>query len=69
MAIAQELCSEIAAALLAGKEKSPAEMEELKQTLLVVHSTLEQMSEDEHKSTTDAQAAAQAAAKKAGANT
>jgi len=45
MAISHELSSEIAAALLAAKDKSPRELEDLKNTLLTVHSTLQELTD------------------------
>lgn len=45
MAITNELSSEIAAAILAEK-KTPQELNELKDMILRVHSTLQKMSED-----------------------
>lgn len=48
MAISHELSSEIAAALLAAKDRSPREREDLKQVLLVVHSTLQRLVEEQH---------------------
>jgi hypothetical protein len=47
MAISHELSSEIAAALLAAKDRSPRELEDLKTTLLIVHSTLQRLTERE----------------------
>jgi len=46
MAISHELSSEIAAALFAAKDRSPRELKDLKETLLVVHSTLQQLTDD-----------------------
>jgi hypothetical protein len=43
MAIEHELSSEIAAALLAGKERAPSELDHLKETVFRVHSTLQQL--------------------------
>jgi hypothetical protein len=43
MAIEHELSSEIAAALLSGKERAPHERDHLKETVLRVHSTLQQL--------------------------
>ena len=43
MAIEHELSSEIAAALLTGKERAPSELKHLKETLFRVHSTLQQL--------------------------
>lgn len=43
MAIEHELSSEIAAALLTGKEKAPNELNHLKETVFRVHSTLQQL--------------------------
>jgi hypothetical protein len=45
MAISHELSSEIAAALLAAKDRSPRELEDLKKTLLLIHSTLQQLAD------------------------
>jgi hypothetical protein len=45
MAISHELSSEIAAALLTAKERSPGELDDLKKMLLQIHSTLEGLSE------------------------
>lgn len=45
MAISNELSSDVAAALLA-KEKSPQELQQLKDVILQVHSTLQKMSEE-----------------------
>jgi hypothetical protein len=47
MAISHELSSEIAAALLAAKDKSPRELQSLKATLLTVYSTLQRLTEEE----------------------
>lgn len=47
MAISHELSSEIAAALLAAKDKSPRELEDLRETLLMIHSTLQRLTEEE----------------------
>lgn len=46
MAISHELSSEIAAALFAAKDRSPGELKDLKEILLVVHSTLQQLTDD-----------------------
>jgi hypothetical protein len=46
MAISHELSSEIATALLTFKDRSPRELEELKETLLLVHSTLQSLSDE-----------------------
>ena len=45
MALSNELSSEIAAAILAEK-KTPQELDQLKEILLRVHSTLQKMSKD-----------------------
>jgi hypothetical protein len=45
MAISHELSSEITAALLAAKDRSPRELEDLKITLLKIHSTLQQLTD------------------------
>ena len=46
MAISNELSSEIAAAILAEK-KTPQELDQLKEVILRVHTTLQKMSEDD----------------------
>ncbi len=46
MAISHELSSEIAAALLAARDKTPRELEELQAILLIIHSTLQRLTED-----------------------
>jgi hypothetical protein len=43
MTISNELSSEIATALLAAKNKTPRELEELKEILLTIHSTLQRL--------------------------
>jgi hypothetical protein len=48
MAISHELSSEIATALLAAKNRSPRELDDLKEILLVIHSTLQRLAEEEH---------------------
>ena len=48
MAISHELSSEIAAALFAAKDRSPRELKDLRETLLVIHSTLQRLSDDAH---------------------
>ena len=45
MAIANELSSEIAVALLSTKKKSPRELNDLKEMVLKIHSTLQQMAD------------------------
>ena len=63
MAISHELSSEIVAALLAAKDRSPSELEDLKETLLTIHSTLQRLGDE---TPTDSP---QPAAKKASAGT
>ena len=46
MAISHELSSEIVAALLAAKDRSPRELEDLKETLLTIHSTLQRLTDE-----------------------
>ncbi|HYX30179.1 MAG TPA: hypothetical protein VE863_16675 [Pyrinomonadaceae bacterium] len=46
MAIDTELSSEIATALLTGKEKSDHELNDLKETVIKVHSTLQELAAD-----------------------
>ena len=43
MSIQNELSSDIAFALLAGKETNPAELSKLKEVLLTVHKTLREL--------------------------
>jgi hypothetical protein len=45
MAISNELSSDIAAALIAANAKEPDQLQELKEILIEVHSTLQQMTE------------------------
>ena len=45
MAISHELSSEIATALLTFKDRSPGELDDLKQMLLEIHSALEGLTE------------------------
>ena len=52
MAISNELSSEIAAAMLV-EEKSPTELNRLKDVILQVHSTLQKMSEEERAARTE----------------
>ena len=49
MAISNELSSEIAAAILVN-ESSPQDLQKLKAVILEIHSALQKMSEDEHRS-------------------
>ncbi len=46
MAISHELSGDIAAALFAAKERSPRELNDLKETILKIHSALQQLSDD-----------------------
>jgi hypothetical protein len=46
MAISHELSSDIAAALFAAKERSPGELNDLKETIFKIHSTLERLADD-----------------------
>jgi len=46
MAISHDLSSEIATALLAAKDRSPRELEDLKEVLLLVHSTLQRLTDE-----------------------
>ena len=46
MAIDTELSSEIATALLTGKEKSDHELNDLKETVIKVHRTLQKLAAD-----------------------
>lgn len=47
MAIAHELSSETAAALFAARERSPHELNDLKDMVFNIHSTLEQLSDED----------------------
>ena len=47
MAISHELSSEIAAALFSAKERSPHELNDLKDMVFRIHSTLEQLSDED----------------------
>jgi len=46
MAISHELSSEIATALLAAKDRSPRELADLKEVLLLIHSTLQRLTDE-----------------------
>jgi hypothetical protein len=46
MAISHEVSSEIATALLAAKDRSPRELEDLKEVLLLIHSTLQRLTDE-----------------------
>ena len=48
MAISHELSSEIATALFTAKERSPRELHDLKEMVLQIHFTLEQLMEKRH---------------------
>jgi hypothetical protein len=62
MAISHELSSEIATALLAAKDRSPRELEDLKEILLVIHATLQRLAEDTRVDRLKSQAAVKKAA-------
>jgi hypothetical protein len=47
MSISHELSGEIAAALVAAKERSPRELKDLKDMLFEIHSTLEQLTQND----------------------
>jgi len=47
MTVAKELSSDIASAILAAHERSPRRLAELKEIVLRVHSTLQEMAEKE----------------------
>jgi len=47
MAISHELSSEIAAALFAARERSPHELNDLKEIVFKIHTTLEQLTDEE----------------------
>jgi hypothetical protein len=63
MAISHELSSEITAALLAAKDRSTRELEDLKNTLLIVHSTLQDLTDRARQDHLEAQAAKKPIAK------
>jgi hypothetical protein len=46
MAISHEVSGEIAMALLVDKGRSPRELEDLKQVLLLIHSTLQRFTDE-----------------------
>ena len=46
MAISHELSSEIATALLAAKERSPRELKDLKEIIVLIHTTLQRLTDD-----------------------
>jgi hypothetical protein len=46
MTISNELSSEIATALLAAQNRSPCELETLKEILLTIHSTLQRLTRE-----------------------
>jgi hypothetical protein len=47
MAISHELSSEIADALFAAKDRSPHELNDLKEIVFKIHSTLEQLTDED----------------------
>lgn len=49
MAMSHELSGEIAAALFAARDRSPSERNDLKQVVLKIHSTLEELTKEEKK--------------------
>lgn len=46
MAISHELSGEIATALFAAKERSPRELNDLKEMVFAIHATLERLGDD-----------------------
>lgn len=46
MAISHELSGEIATALFAAKERSPRELDDLKEMVFAIHATLERLGHD-----------------------
>jgi hypothetical protein len=50
MTVSNELSSDIASAILAAKERSPRQLSELKEIVLRVHSTLQELAEKERAS-------------------
>jgi len=61
MAISHELSSEIATALLAATDRSPREREDLKAVLLLIHSTLQRLTDEERRRQLEPRSARQAA--------
>lgn len=61
MAISNELSSEIAIALLSKKERSPEELDALKNILFEVHSTLQSLTEAALRERTDIRPSTKAA--------
>lgn len=61
MAITNELNSEIVAAIFSLKERSPEELNDLKNMLLEVHSTLQSLEENARRDREDTPRAAKAA--------
>ena len=57
MTISNELSSEIALGLVAAKDKQPGEMDDLKEILLEVHSTLQKLTEQSRNARTLSKAA------------
>lgn len=50
MAISNELSSEIASAILAAKDRSPQELKDLKEIVIMVHHTLQQLTQESRQS-------------------
>jgi hypothetical protein len=55
MTISNELSSEIATALLSAKNRTPRELEELKEVLLTIHSTLQRLTDEKGASKIESQ--------------
>lgn len=62
MAISHDLSSEIATALFAAEERTPAELDKLKKMVFQIYSTLEQLTVAEHPARQTSAAAAKAGA-------
>ncbi|HKB66079.1 MAG TPA: hypothetical protein VKC61_09515 [Pyrinomonadaceae bacterium] len=66
MALSHELSSEIATALLAAKDRSPRELADLKEVLLLIHSTLQRLTDEARRRHLSSRSAQQAAAGRGG---
>lgn len=63
MAISHELSGEIATALFAAKERSPRELNDLKEMVFAIHATLERLGRDARADRHKAQSVAKQAAR------
>jgi len=62
MALSHDLSSEIATALLAAKDRSPRELADLKEVLLLIHSTLQRLTDEARRRHLSSRSTQQAAA-------